>query len=163
MVELNKNNRLSEVVVVLPYAGDRVLMQLRDFKPGIVFPGRWGFFSGSVEDGEKPKETARRELFEEIGYRPKILRRLTTDIITELANLTSYSFICPLTVPIKELVLDEGFDLGLFTLKEIRSKRLFSGRANRNYPVIDNPYIEYLVSMLMQRVKINKLEVKIKK
>jgi 8-oxo-dGTP pyrophosphatase MutT (NUDIX family) len=158
MFKENRDNGLSEVVVVLPYAGDRVLMQLRDLKPDIVFPGRWGFFGGSIEDGEEPEETAKRELFEEIGYRPKILRRLAVDRIPGLANLISYSFICPLTVSAKDLVLNEGIDFGFFTLREICSKRLFSIRTNRDYPTIDNPYIEYLVRKLMQRVKAGRME-----
>lgn len=153
MNKTNKDDRPSEVVVVLPYVDNRVLMQLRDFKPDIVFPGRWGFFGGSIEDGEKPQETAKRELFEEIGYMPQILHRLNTDRIPELANLISHSYICPLTVSVKEIVLSEGFDLGLFTLEEIRSKQLFSVRAGRCYPVINHPYIEFLVEKLMQQVK----------
>ena len=157
MFKENIDNGLSEVVVVLPYVGNKLLMQLTDFKPDIVFPGRWGFFSGSIEDGEKPKETAKRELFEEIGYRPKILHRLNIDRIPGIANLISHSFICPLTVSVKKLVLNEGLDFGFFTLKEIRLRQLFSAKANRGYPVIDNPYIEYLVRKLMQRVKTGKI------
>lgn len=147
---IKKNNDLSKVVVVLPCVGDKVLMQLRDHNPNIAFPGRWGFFGGSIESDEKAKETAERELLEEIGYRPKILYSLAVDKIPELA-IISYSFFCPLRVPIDKLVLNEGLDFGLFTLQEIRSKRLFSVKTNRNFPVIDNPYIEYLVKKLMQK------------
>lgn len=149
-----KGNKSNNVVVVLPYVGRRVLMQLRDFKTGIAFPGKWGFFSGSIEDDEKPEETARRELFEEIGYRPEFFNELDRGRIPELDNLISYSYICPLLVSVKELALNEGFDLGLFTLKEICSKQLFSQRANRYYPIINHPYIEYLVKKLMDRIKI---------
>ena len=41
--------------------------------------------------------------------------------------------------------------MAFFTLQEICSKRLFSVKNNRNFPVIDNPYIEYLVKKLMQK------------
>lgn len=150
MIKKNKDNVLSRVVVVLPYVGNRVLMQLRDHNPNIAFPGRWGFFGGSIESGEKAKETAERELLEEIGYRPKILYGLSVNKIPEL-SIISYSFFYPLMVSIDELVLNEGLDFGLFTLQEIRSKRLFSVKTNRNFPVIDNPYIEYLVKKLMQK------------
>lgn len=150
MIKKNKDNVLSRVVVVLPYVGNRVLMQLRDHNPNIAFPGRWGFFGGSIESGENAKETAERELLEEICYRPKILYDLSVNKIPEL-SIISYSFFCPLRVSIDELVLNEGLDFGLFTLQEICLKRLFSVKANRNFPVIDNPYIEYLVKKLMQK------------
>ena len=150
MIERNRDNDLNKVVVVLPCTGDKILMQLRDHNPNIAFPGRWGFFGGSIESGEKAKETAKRELLEEIGYCPKMLYRLAVNKIPELA-IVSYSFFCSLTVTIEELTLNEGLDFGLFTLQEICSKRLFSAKTNRDFPVIDNPYIEYLVKKLMQR------------
>jgi len=72
-------------------------MQLRDFKFYIVYPGMWGFFGGSIEDGEDPKEAAMRELFEEIGYnaaktQPKSYFRRDNrmDRITNLYNLLYY-------------------------------------------------------------------------
>lgn len=51
-------------------ADERYLMQLRDEKPGIFFPGWWGCFGGAVEPGESPQEAIRRELDEEVGWRP---------------------------------------------------------------------------------------------
>jgi 8-oxo-dGTP pyrophosphatase MutT (NUDIX family) len=47
----------------------RYLMQHRDDKPGIFFPGWWGCFGGALEPGETPEEAIRRELAEELGYR----------------------------------------------------------------------------------------------
>ena len=57
---------MKPAVVVLPYVNKRVLMQLRDTKQGISFPGFWGFFGGAIEEGEAPEETAERELFEKL-------------------------------------------------------------------------------------------------
>lgn len=45
----------------------RVLMQLRDDRPGIAAPGRWGLFGGGVELGEDLVEAAVREFREETG------------------------------------------------------------------------------------------------
>ena len=130
-----------EVVVILPYIGDKVLLQLRDIKDGIDFPGCWGFFGGSIDFGETPESTARRELFEELNYRPEVMNKLRTDRIPTLGNLVSHSYSCPLTVSPRRLVLREGLDLGLFSLEQVRAKELYSIRLKRLFPVTGNAYI----------------------
>jgi 8-oxo-dGTP diphosphatase len=45
-----------------------VLLQLRDEKPSILYPGYWTIPAGSLEPGETPQEGAVRELLEETGY-----------------------------------------------------------------------------------------------
>jgi 8-oxo-dGTP pyrophosphatase MutT (NUDIX family) len=48
----------------------RYLMQLRDDKPGIFYPNHWGFFGGAVDEGEEPETALRRELMEELRFKP---------------------------------------------------------------------------------------------
>ena len=55
----------------------RYLLQLRDNKEGIFFPGHWGLFGGGVDKGEQPIDALRRELQEELGLASAELRRLT--------------------------------------------------------------------------------------
>jgi 8-oxo-dGTP pyrophosphatase MutT (NUDIX family) len=43
------------------------LMQLRDQKPHIFFPGHWGLFGGAIETEEDPAAGLKRELNEELG------------------------------------------------------------------------------------------------
>jgi 8-oxo-dGTP pyrophosphatase MutT (NUDIX family) len=56
----------------------RLVLQLRDDKPDIHFPGMIAAFGGGAEPGETPEECALRELAEETGLRarPQDLRRL---------------------------------------------------------------------------------------
>ncbi|RSS79291.1 NUDIX domain-containing protein [Streptomyces sp. WAC06614] len=53
--------------VVISNSRGQFLMHLRDFKPGICNPGRWGLVGGAAEPEEDPERTARRELLEETG------------------------------------------------------------------------------------------------
>ncbi len=70
-----------KTVAVLPYRNDKVLMQLRDEKPTIVYPGNWGFFGGDIDPGEKPIQGAKRELYEEIKYEAKEIYALSINRI----------------------------------------------------------------------------------
>ena len=49
----------------------RYLMQARDDKPGIFYPGHWGVFGGGVDAGETKEEAMRRELLEELCFEPE--------------------------------------------------------------------------------------------
>ncbi len=130
-----------EVVVILPYVHDKVLMQLRDMKKGINFPGCWGFFGGSIDDGETPEEASKRELLEEIGYKPAVMYKMGFDVVRDLGNLSIHAYCCPLTIPIEKIDLQEGMDLGLFSLEEIMTKELYSRNMGRSFPVIESPYL----------------------
>lgn len=47
---------------------DKILIQLRNNNPDILYPGLWTIPGGHIEEGEAPKEAAIRELKEETGY-----------------------------------------------------------------------------------------------
>lgn len=47
----------------------QVLMMLRDNNPEIAHPGYWGLIGGHAQEGENPKITAVREIYEETGIR----------------------------------------------------------------------------------------------
>lgn len=54
------------VAAILVDADGRYVVQRRDDKPDIFFPGHWGCFGGAVEPGELPLDAMRRELREEL-------------------------------------------------------------------------------------------------
>ena len=60
------------VSIVIHDEQGRVLLGLRAGKHGA---GTWGLPGGAIEPGEDPIEAARRELEEETGLRPTIMRR----------------------------------------------------------------------------------------
>ena len=65
------------VAAVIRVADGRYLMQLRDERPDIWYPGHWGCFGGAVDDGEDPLEALRRELREELEFEPRAPEYLT--------------------------------------------------------------------------------------
>jgi 8-oxo-dGTP pyrophosphatase MutT (NUDIX family) len=140
MVLASAGPQAKEVVVILPYRDGRVLMQLRDDKEGIAFPGKWGFFGGAIEPGEDPEQAARRELAEEIGYHADELVRLGSGIIPQVEVL-SYAFACPLPVEMDALVLTEGMDMAWFDLDQLMSGTRVSVRLGKPYGVTPLPYL----------------------
>lgn len=142
-----------EVVVILPHLETKVLMQLRDARRDIVFPGCWGFFGGSIDNGESPGDTAKRELFEELGYKPDAIHKLDTDNISDLGNLISHSYYCALTVLPETITLKEGLDLGLFSLEEVMSRELYSKRMERSFPVARTDYIPSTIRKLLKKLE----------
>ena len=65
------------VAALLVHEDGRYVMQLRDNKPEIFYPGHWGCFGGAVEAGEAPMDALRRELREEIQFDMQDATRFT--------------------------------------------------------------------------------------
>lgn len=60
----------------------RYLMQLRNRRPDIWYPGCWGCFGGATDPGESPLDALRRELLEELELKvgtPRLVSRLDFD------------------------------------------------------------------------------------
>jgi 8-oxo-dGTP diphosphatase len=64
---LTAPHRAIAAAVVVDTAGD-LLLQLRDNKPDIIYPGGIGLFGGHREDNETALECVTRELAEELTY-----------------------------------------------------------------------------------------------
>jgi len=54
--------------LILENSEGKILLQLRDDKSNLPYPGCWGTFGGQIEEGETPEEAIRREIKEELNY-----------------------------------------------------------------------------------------------
>ena len=91
------------------------LMQRRDDKPGIFYPGFLGLFGGACEEGENYMETAIRELEEEIG--------LSLNDRIEFLSQTTLGF-----EPLGHDRIERVFFHGILSTKEIESIQLGEGQ-----------------------------------
>jgi 8-oxo-dGTP diphosphatase len=125
------------VVVFLHKNFDSYLLQLRDFKSSIIYPGHWGAFGGALEEGESPETAISRELTEEIGYSPEAFNFFREDYkVQRNLKLNVYVFYSSMNTSLDKLHLMEGTDMGMFTKEEILSKNLFSPKLGKTFPII---------------------------
>jgi 8-oxo-dGTP pyrophosphatase MutT (NUDIX family) len=109
-------NPRRQIAVGLIVADDgRVLLQLRDNKPGLTGAGKWGFFGGHLEPDEAPAAAFLREMSEELGWRPRHFERYDTLLVDgDGWRVTSHAFAAHLDAPLDALTLGEGQAMGLF-------------------------------------------------
>jgi len=120
------NNNLPHVAIAILYREGKFLLQLRDDIPGIAHPGKWAFFGGHIEPGETPEAAVKRELAEEISYTPEMVWEFG---VYRDSNVVRHVFYAPLTVELKDLVLGEGWDMGLLIPAEIKAGKAYSENA----------------------------------
>ncbi|MBD2387902.1 NUDIX hydrolase [Cylindrospermum sp. FACHB-282] len=126
------NNQLVYVAIAILYQDNKFLMQLRDNVPGIAYPGCWGLFGGHIEKGESPNVALKRELIEEIGYD---LPSFSEFGCYSDNNIFRHVFQAPLLVEVNQLVLNEGWDMGLLTPEDIHRGSCYSPKAGEVRPL----------------------------
>jgi 8-oxo-dGTP diphosphatase len=134
---MDKRSYKKVVIAFLHKDFDSYLLQLRDFKSSIIYPGHWGAFGGAVEKGESPEAAMNRELIEEIGYSPKKFNFFRKDYKVQYElKLNTFMFYSNINISHTKLNLMEGTDLGMFTKNEILSKHLYSQKLGKAFPIV---------------------------
>lgn len=140
-----------QVSIAMLYQENQFLLQLRDDKPEIYWPGQWAFFGGHLEPGESPTEALHRELLEEIGYQPSLATHFCSAPVEE-SGVIRHVFYAPLTVAIESLELNEGMDLGLASVEDIYHGRLYSHHLGE-IRSIASPHRQLLLDFLQSGIK----------
>jgi 8-oxo-dGTP pyrophosphatase MutT (NUDIX family) len=114
--------------VILVDPQGRVLMQLRDDNPKIMFPGHWGLTGGAAHPGETPEQTARREVEEETGIALERFEPFRAYYFNEQgvgkktsskADYELYLYHAPCSTPAEEMACGEGRGLRFFARDEV--------------------------------------------
>jgi ADP-ribose pyrophosphatase len=105
--------------VILPVTRDGEVVLIRQFRYAV---GRflWEVPAGHIGAGETPEETARRELIEETGYRPRQMEKLTAvypspGFSDEVMHMFLATELEPGSARPED---DESIETGLFTLEK---------------------------------------------
>ena len=100
--------------LLIPVDGTgRILLQLRDYGPHTVHPGKWSLFGGQIEEGESPDAAVIREFHEEVGIAvpPASLRPFARTLSTP-GRRRIYVFAAVLNITPKDVRLHEGAGFG---------------------------------------------------
>ncbi len=110
---VDRSIKVACVAAILTNGGNRVLLQLRDDKPGLAFAGCWTLPGGRVEEREEPDDAIRREVFEELRIRPnlslwKVYERPHVSSAEAPLTIVQYVYTGRVDEPIESLATDEG-------------------------------------------------------
>jgi ADP-ribose pyrophosphatase len=107
-------------VVVVPHLPDGRLILVRQYRYA-VRESLWELVAGGMERGETPRQSARRELLEETGYRARVLKPFlefypSPGVLSEKMHLVEA---WDLTPSKGQPDADERIEVGFFTVKKI--------------------------------------------
>ena len=120
-------------VVIVPHLPDGRLILVRQYRYAAK-ESLWELVAGGLENGETPRQGARRELLEEAGYRARVLKPLlefypSPGILSEKMHLVEAWDLTPAK---GEPDADERIEVGFFTvdavMKMIRSRTIHDGK-----------------------------------
>jgi 8-oxo-dGTP pyrophosphatase MutT (NUDIX family) len=120
------NDAAAAIILV---ESDGYLLQLRDMRPDIWYPGHWGLFGGGIDPGEEPLQALARELREELELELKSERAtFFARIDFDLAGLglqryyRSYYVVSIDRAAAARLVLHEGAEMRVVSGAEALSR-----------------------------------------
>ena len=121
---------------------NKLLLQLRDNKANIPYAGKWVFPGGDKKTGESPKETAKRELLEELGLQTSKLEEVLT-LYHHSHKVAEHFYYIPLHDAPISVEAQEGQKWRYFSFDEI--ERLKMGWWSNEVLPIAKRYINELV------------------
>jgi len=143
--------QLKKVTSVFIYSKNLLLLQLRDEKKGIVYPGCWGLIGGTLSKGENPYDGIKREIKEEISITN--LKKLNfIDTFLNFKNESVMHYVFRACLPdSSKIILNEGIEYSFFTKSDFFkgykvSKKLKKICFTVNHPIMKKFYFKTLKS-----------------
>ena len=106
----------------------KYLLQKRDNKKNIYFPGLWGVFGGNCKKKEKLIGSLKRELKEELNLNFINIRKIFTLKIKSKnfePERSNHYFLCKLPLNYnKNIILNEGSAYAFFNIKKVNKLKI---------------------------------------
>ena len=113
------------IALIILYDSERRFLLQHRTSDAKVLPNYWAFFGGGIKNNETPEDAARRETFEELGYKIKNLELLLEQNF-KIGDICGYRYIYTDAFygNKSELKLNEGQGWGWFNLSETAGLRM---------------------------------------
>ncbi len=95
----------------------KVLLHLRDDKPEIPYPNRWGLPGGHIDEQETPEECILREMHEELDLE---LHNIRLFVAAERSYGTEHTYWARANFQPEKITLSEGQGVQWFSYSEIQ-------------------------------------------
>ena len=105
---------------------DKYLLQLRDNKKNIFFPGFWGLFGGRLDRNEIHAKAIKREINEETNLMVNVIRKiLTVDFsMVGLKKARNIIYFDCKVLNNKKIILTEGQKYNFFSFNQIKKLKI---------------------------------------
>ncbi len=105
---------------------NKYLLQLRDNKKNIFFPGFWGLFGGRLDKNELHSKAIKREINEETNLKVIVKKKiLTVDFsMVGLKKERNIIYFDCKVLDSKKIILSEGQKYNFFSFNQIRKLRI---------------------------------------
>ena len=114
--------KAAKIILVNPE--NKILLQLRDNKPTIIYPDYWATIGGEMEDGETPLQGLKREIKEEISSEVSDIE-FVGDFSDEEVGFRLFLFKGKVNDKIEDIKFTEGQKLGFFSIQEIEGLKMY--------------------------------------
>tara|TARA_B110001454_G_C12511662_1_gene347098 strand:+ start:136 stop:561 length:426 start_codon:yes stop_codon:yes gene_type:complete len=105
---------------------NKYLLQLRDNKKNIFFPGFWGLFGGRLDKNELHSKAIKREIKEETNLKVKVIRKiLAVDFsMVGLKKERNIIYFDCKVLNNKKIILSEGQKYNFFSFNQIKKLKI---------------------------------------
>lgn len=134
---MNKITKNLGAGILLINSKNELLMLLRDDIPNIPFPNMWDIPGGHVETGEKPQDTVRREMLEEMNL---ALGEITLFKVYESENLVDNVFWSRIDLEPEKINLMEGQRIAYFSRSQLKKMKLAF-----NYNIVVEEFFNFIL------------------
>lgn len=115
---------IKNISLALFHDKESIIMQ--DRKSRSKYGERYGFWGGSTEEGETPIEAIKRELIEELNYKPsKLTYWQDYSFNVSDDNITLHLFLSPITPELLKSQVTEGDGMVRFSFGEVLASEKF--------------------------------------
>ena len=126
--------------IILIDEKNRVLLQLRDEKEGLLYPGAWCLPGGKIDKGESAKEAAMRECLEETGYILDNPKHFKTIPYPFLDGNPLTAFYTEKYDGKQKIVCNEGQDMVFKDFNQVKDDEFFFGYKELIMDILDISY-----------------------